>query len=544
MISANDQASAFIRNKPALTKAAFNKLLPELKAHAFTIAGIECLRIQQSIRDEIATIPQGALWADVKAAVLAQLDPYFVDPAADAETQEKQRRGANRRAELLVRTHTSMAYAQVAYEAADQERELFPFWQYVTLGDGGVRPSHAALDGIVLPHDHPFWKSHTPPWDWGCRCQFIPLTEDDVAELQDLDKALPPEKQKVLDKAAREKLEKENTIYRTSNLAEGTGHPVPYNIQSPAESGKPGAFTWQPGNLRPDVDQLRASHPDAFPAFEKWAKGQPLPEQKLTVWEWLSGSPIVGPDADPALPVTVIQETPDELLAKLGLNVPTWGASAAGDILGALKKSGAFHQSMAVSEVRGSALQKTGLFSDDGIRGEVQKILNILPPSIAQTLPKFAVEIVGDGSGVSLGEYDTTAHILRLNRKALQRLEKDLGRDPRETIWHETMHWMHLHGPAEYRKTISDHFKARTAGESIVQLAGYGKQSRGKRDKWYEAYAGRIYPNHPNDSADGEGLEIPTRYFQLFADPEKLALYRNNDPHFEETFKTMLSLFL
>jgi SPP1 gp7 family putative phage head morphogenesis protein len=295
MISANIEASSFIRSKPALTKAAFNRLLPEIKAHAFTIAGVECLRIQQSIRDEIASIPEGALWEDVKASVVAQLDPYFVDPAADAETREKQTRAANRRAELLIRTHTSMAYAQTAYAVADEQRDLFPFWQYQTLGDGAVRPSHAALDGVVLPHDHPFWQTHTPPWDWGCRCQFIPLSDADVEELRAQDKALPEEKKRVLDAAALEKLEKENVIWRTANLANGTGHPVPYNVQSPAEAGKPGAFTWKPGTMKPDVAQLRAAHPDAFDDFEKWAKTQPLPEQGKTVWEWL-----VGEVAEPA----------------------------------------------------------------------------------------------------------------------------------------------------------------------------------------------------------------------------------------------------
>ena len=47
------------------------------------------------------------------------------------------------------------------------------FLQYRTAQDSRVRPDHAALDGITLPADDPFWDKYYPPNGWGCRCQAV-----------------------------------------------------------------------------------------------------------------------------------------------------------------------------------------------------------------------------------------------------------------------------------------------------------------------------------------------------------------------------------
>lgn len=307
----HEEAAAFLRNKPAVSRAVFDKLVPELKARAFTIAGIEGLGVLTSVRDTIATLPEGGDWETLKKQIVSDIDPYFVDPEADAETQGKQRYAAERRAELLLRTHGQQAYAAAAWREADEQRDLFPFWKYQTLGDGHVRPSHAALDGIVLPHDDPFWETHTPPWDWGCRCQFIPLSDADVAELKDADKKLPPEQQRVLDEPARKKLQDEKSIYRPSNLATGTGHPVPYSIASPAERGKPNAYTFRPGDLRLDAAAIQSRHdPKDWAQFEQWAKNQKLPGQGKTVWEWMNGATPLPKAEIPSAPAPAPEQRP------------------------------------------------------------------------------------------------------------------------------------------------------------------------------------------------------------------------------------------
>lgn len=45
--------------------------------------------------------------------------------------------------------------------------------QYRTVGDGKVRPEHAALNGVTLPPSDPFWEEYYPPNGWNCRCTVV-----------------------------------------------------------------------------------------------------------------------------------------------------------------------------------------------------------------------------------------------------------------------------------------------------------------------------------------------------------------------------------
>lgn len=43
--------------------------------------------------------------------------------------------------------------------------------------DSATRASHRALHNTILPRRHSFWKDHTPPLDWGCRCRIDMLSK-------------------------------------------------------------------------------------------------------------------------------------------------------------------------------------------------------------------------------------------------------------------------------------------------------------------------------------------------------------------------------
>ncbi|WP_353429021.1 phage head morphogenesis protein [Paracoccus denitrificans] len=47
----------------------------------------------------------------------------------------------------------------------------YKWWVYRHSGAEHPRLHHLALDGIALPPDHPFWKTHFPPNGWGCGCE-------------------------------------------------------------------------------------------------------------------------------------------------------------------------------------------------------------------------------------------------------------------------------------------------------------------------------------------------------------------------------------
>lgn len=54
------------------------------------------------------------------------------------------------------------------------QAEMFPYWEYKTVGDHLVRPEHAELDGLILPANDPRWKKIFPPNGWNCRCYIVP----------------------------------------------------------------------------------------------------------------------------------------------------------------------------------------------------------------------------------------------------------------------------------------------------------------------------------------------------------------------------------
>jgi len=273
----NREAAAFIKDKPVVSRQVFDGLLPEIKARAFVITGIEDANVVQAVRDRIAEIPQGADWDEVKADIAGKISPFL-----NAEGDEAGAASASRRAELLLRGHGFQAYAAAQYEVMDRQRAAFPFWQYLTSQDDRVRDSHAALDGLVLPADSPFWATHFPPWDYGCRCQVVPLQAEDVADIEKADADKKPEEQRVLSPERQAQLEKSGVVIRALDGEV----PRPINVTPRADAPR-----FEPGTLKLDVAQLRERYDaETFANFEKWAKATPLAAADgPTVFDWLAG---------------------------------------------------------------------------------------------------------------------------------------------------------------------------------------------------------------------------------------------------------------
>lgn len=82
--------------------------------------------------------------------------------------------------ESIVRTQTMLAYGagKANVESDPAIQEILWGYKYVTVGDDRVRPTHAAMDGVTLPKDDPFWDVNYPPCGWACRCQALPILEE------------------------------------------------------------------------------------------------------------------------------------------------------------------------------------------------------------------------------------------------------------------------------------------------------------------------------------------------------------------------------
>lgn len=276
----NEQAIAFLRDKPAVAGKVFKKLLPELKGRAFGISGIESASIARDIREAIADVPAGADWDKQKRQIADSLHPFLADPE-----DPKNKKAARARAELLLRTHGFQAYAVGQHETMTEQADIFPWWQYLTVGDELVRTAHKALNKLIFPASSPFWKRHTPPWDWGCRCRKVPLLPEEIDEIRDRESSLPPEAKTVIEGPALKAVEEQNRLDR--------GPSQSYNITAPADAGKSGAYLFEPDSLKLSTEQLSARYdPQTWSDFRQWAERTEIPEQGRSVWGWMSGQPL------------------------------------------------------------------------------------------------------------------------------------------------------------------------------------------------------------------------------------------------------------
>lgn len=158
--------------KAALTSDAFEAMSNDAKQHAFRVAGVHKIRLVQRVRDIVHRAIRDGTGVDVvQRQLLAAFDTEGIAPPALD------------RLRFMFQQNAQQAYNDARRETLDEPEtaRMFPYRQYLTVGNGtpgvrGVRPTHAALHGLVFAWNDPFWNSHTPPWDFGCRCFFRPLT--------------------------------------------------------------------------------------------------------------------------------------------------------------------------------------------------------------------------------------------------------------------------------------------------------------------------------------------------------------------------------
>ena len=105
----------------------------------------------------------------------------MVDPATgDARMVQL---GSPRRLRVIFETNMQTAYAAGHWAQIQQTKADAPYLMYDAVNDAQTRPEHAAWDGLVLPADDPWWQTHYPPNDWGCRCGVVQLSADQASEM-------------------------------------------------------------------------------------------------------------------------------------------------------------------------------------------------------------------------------------------------------------------------------------------------------------------------------------------------------------------------
>ena len=252
-ISPNTDAASYIRGKAVMTPGAFGRLPRELRGRAFSVAKISDFDLLRDMADKLATLPEGGDWREIRKGLAADLSPYM-------DESEDGRKAASAKAELLIRTHGFQAYASGRYRQQRETQAGLPYWQWLTVGDSRVREEHQARDKMTLRADDPWWDSHYPPDDWGCRCLVVAITE---AEAKDMEVVTGADADAVSEEAAQ----------RAEQAA---------GEQRPASGER--SYSWTPG--------LRQRYsPDVWALFSEAMRKDRIEAdgRRETAWEWLWG---------------------------------------------------------------------------------------------------------------------------------------------------------------------------------------------------------------------------------------------------------------
>jgi hypothetical protein len=174
------EAAAHFGKKVPLASEVFEKLSAPNRARAFRLAGVHNARVVQRVRDLVKRgIREGWSVREVRLLTERLLAGEGI-PELSANYVR-----------LMFQQNALTAYAVERTQTLSDPDivEEFPFWQYLTVGNGtpgvnGVRATHAALHGKVFKWNDAFWNHFHPPWEWGCRCFVRPMTASQVAREQ------------------------------------------------------------------------------------------------------------------------------------------------------------------------------------------------------------------------------------------------------------------------------------------------------------------------------------------------------------------------
>lgn len=165
-MGAYGDALAYLKKRVALTDEQMTALIE--------LYGNESVKVTRGLADQTEAAVQRAMRKIVEKGM------HVRDGIAELR-QELVRSGQGPLSDGLmqtfVRTQTGMAYSAGRWNGNQSEaiQEILWGYEYVTAGDGRVRPTHQAMDGVRAAKDDPLWQTWWPPAGFNCRCSTLEI---------------------------------------------------------------------------------------------------------------------------------------------------------------------------------------------------------------------------------------------------------------------------------------------------------------------------------------------------------------------------------
>lgn len=184
------EVTGYFRNKTVKPAFSYLDVWAEEHAYSMTVAKTTELEVTSAFHRTIAeAIDEGKGFDNWKPLIQKELtklgwwQPRMVSDPSGVDIDRMVNFSSDRRLKTIFWGNMSSARSAGQWERAQRSKRVLPYVLYMRTTSGDPRAEHLQWVGIILPIDHPFWKTHWPPNGWLCKCQVRMISEREAREL-------------------------------------------------------------------------------------------------------------------------------------------------------------------------------------------------------------------------------------------------------------------------------------------------------------------------------------------------------------------------
>ena len=188
---------SYIRNRinmpTARSHAELAQMDPKIRAQAFFSARVAEAHILDRLREVSDRYSRGEIGLGEARNTLKD---FLKAEGYNPHKAGLKNLASTARLNLVMRQNAAMANAAAEWKRMHDPdaMKIFPYVRYHARKDSRSRDGHKELDGKIFHKDDPFLKTHTPPWEFNCRCWLEEITAKEAGrESEKVQEPTPPE---------------------------------------------------------------------------------------------------------------------------------------------------------------------------------------------------------------------------------------------------------------------------------------------------------------------------------------------------------------
>lgn len=171
---------------------------PKIKAQSFFSARVAEAHILDKLREVSDGYSRGEFGL---GEARNKLKDFLRGEGYDPHQAGLRNLASTARLNLILKQNAAMAHSAAEWKRMHDPdaMKVFPYVRYHARNDSRTRGEHAHLDGRIFRKDDPFLSTHTPPWEFNCRCWLEEITEKEAGKTPDLIQPPTPEDKVTVD---------------------------------------------------------------------------------------------------------------------------------------------------------------------------------------------------------------------------------------------------------------------------------------------------------------------------------------------------------